>query len=194
MGVGGCCSLFMAYSVVGSAAEGVGAFLVKAGFLHAEDEGLPRTSKTILLNLEEAFTVRLRVLLFVDEEVAVGVDGVLDLLLAGEVAAFGDLADDECDAVGFLAPAGDHLNGANLCHGVGVAVFVFAVVQRLERVEDDEDLFAWMSLAKRVSVGEDVLYHVVLSCDEAVFHVESFGDLADLEERFLAGVEEAEIA
>jgi hypothetical protein len=34
----------------------------------------------------------------------------------------------------------------------------------------------------------------MLSCDEAVFHVEAFGDLADLEERFLAGVEEAEVA
>ena len=177
-----------------SAAEGVGAFLVEACFLHAEDEGLTVCPEAVLLNFKESFAVRLGILLFVDEEVAVGVDGVLDLLLAGEVAAFGDLADDECDSVGFLAPVGDHLNGANLCHGVGVAVFVFAVVQRLERVEDDEDLFAWMSLAKRVSVGEDVLYHVVLSCDEAVFHVESFGDLADLEERFLTGVEEAEIA
>ena len=119
---------------------------------------------------------------------------MFNLLFTCGFTRLGDLADDECDAVGFLAPVGDHLNGANLCHGVGVAVFVFAVVQRLERVEDDEDLFAWMSLAKRVSVGEDVLYHVVLSCDEAVFHVESFGDLADLEERFLTGVEEAEIA
>lgn len=125
--------MFMAYPVVCcvSAAEGVATFLVEAGFLHAEDEGLPRTSKTVLLNFEESFAVRLGILLFVDEEVAVGVDGVLDLLFTCEVAAFGDLADDECDAVGFLAPVGDHLDGANLRHGVGVAVLVLAVVQRL---------------------------------------------------------------
>ena len=177
-----------------SAAEGVGAFLVETGFLHTEDERLAVGAEAVLLNFEESFTVRLGVLLFVDEEVAVGVDGVFDLLFACEVAAFGDLADDERDAVGFLAPVGDHLNGANLGHGVGVAVLVLAVVQRLERVEDDEDLFVGVSLAKGVCMGEDVLYHVVLSCDEAVFHVEAFGDLADLEERFLAGVEEAEVA
>ena len=172
-----------------SAAEGVATFLVEAGFLHAEDEGLTVAAETVLLNLEEAFAVRLRVLLFVDEEVAVSIDGVLDRLLAGEVSALGDLADDEGYAVGFLTPVGDHLDGADLRHGVGVTVLVFAVVQRLERVEDEEDLLAWMSLAKRVSVGEDVFDHVVLSCDEAVLHIEAPGNLADLKERFLTGVE-----
>ena len=74
-----------------------------------------------------------------------------------------------------------------------MTVLVLAVVQRLERVEDEEDLLAGMSLAKRVGVGEDVFDHVVLPGDEAVLHVESTSDLADLEERFLAGVEEADV-
>jgi hypothetical protein len=175
-------------------AEGVGALLIEAGLTDAEDEGLAGAAEAILLDLEEALTVRLAVLLFIDEEVAVGIDGVLDLLLAGEVSALGDLADDECDAVGLLAPVGDHLDGADLGHRVGVTVLVLAVVQGLQRVEDEEDLLLGVGLAKRVGVVEDVLDEGVLAGDEAVLHVEPFGDLADLEERFLACVEEADIA
>lgn len=63
-----------------------------------------------------------------------------------------------------------------------MAVLVFAVVKRLERVDDDEDLLLWVSLVEIVCVGKDIFNQVVLSCDEAVFHVEAFGDLADLEE------------
>ena len=167
---------------------------VEALLPHAEDERHTRSSETILLDLKEAFAVRLRVLLLIDEEVAVSVDSVLDLLLAGEVAALGDLADDECDAVGLLAPVGDHLDGADLGHRVGVTVLVLAVVQGLQRVEDEEDLLLGVGLAERVGVVEDVLDEGILAGDEAVFHVEPLGDLADLEERFLAGVEEADVA
>jgi len=113
-------------------AEGVGALLVEAALADAEDEGLAGAAEAVLLDLEESLAVRLGVLLFIDEEVAMGVDGVLDLLLAGEVAALGDLADDEGDAVRLLAPVGDHLDGADLSHRVRVAVLVLAVVQRLE--------------------------------------------------------------
>jgi len=123
-----------------------------------------------------------------------GVDGVLDLLLAGEVAALGDLADDEGDAVRLLAPVGNHLDGADLSHRVRVAVLILAVVQRLERVEDEEDLLLGVSLVEAVRVSEDVIDQGVLACDEAVLHVETLRDLADLEERFLAGIEEAKVA
>ena len=175
-------------------AEGVAALLVETGVVDTEDEGLTAAAEAVLLDLEEALAVRLRVLLFVDEEVAVSVDRVLDLLLTGEVAAFGDLADDEGDAEGFLAPRGDHLDGADLGHRVGVAVLVLAVIERLERVEEEEDLLALVLLAEFVSVSEDVLDHRVLTGDEAVLHAETLGDLADLEERFLTGVEEADVA
>jgi len=76
----------MAYYVVGSAAEGVGAFLVETCFLHAEDEGFAVGTEAVLLDFEESFAVGFGVLLFVNEEVAVGIDGVFDLLLAGEVS------------------------------------------------------------------------------------------------------------
>ena len=160
----------------------------------AEDERLPRTAEAVLLDLEEAFAVCLRVLLLIDEEVAVSVDRVLDLLLAGEVAALGDLTDDEGDAVGLLAPVGDHLDGADLGHRVGVTVLVLAVVERLQRVEEEEDLLLGVGLPQLVGVSEDVLDQRVLAGDEAVLHAEPLGDLADLEERFLAGVEEADVS
>lgn len=78
----------MAYHVVvvGSAAEGVGAFLIEACFLHAEDEGFAVGAEAVLLDFEESFAVGFGVLLFVNEEVAMGIDGVFDLLFAGEVS------------------------------------------------------------------------------------------------------------
>ena len=187
----GCCPLPHPPVV---SAEGVGALLVEAGGVDAEDERLAAAAEAVLLDLEEALSVRLGVLLFVDEEVTVGVDGVLDRLLPGEVAGLGDLADDEGDAVGLLAPVGDHLDGADLGHRVGAAVLVLPVVQGLERVDDEEDLLLGVRLAEAVGVGEELGDEDVLSGDEAVLHAEALRDLADLEERLLTRVEEADVA
>jgi len=124
----------------------------------------------------------------------VGIHRVLDLLLAGELATLGDLADDDGHTERLLAPVGDHLRGANLAHRVGEAVLVLAVVQRLERINDDEDLLTGVLLAQLIAVFEDVRDESVLAGDEAVLHLEAFGHLTNLEERLLAGVEEADVA
>ncbi len=123
-----------------------------------------------------------------------GIHRVLDLLLAGELATLGDLADDDGHAERLLAPVGDHLSGANLAHRVGEAVLILAVVQRLERIDDDEDLLTGVLLTQLVAVLEDVRDERVLAGDEAVLHLEALGHLANLEERLLAGVEEADVA
>ena len=168
--------------------------LVEATLFHPEDVSLAAATEPVLLNLEEAFAVGLRVLGLVDEEMAVNVDRVLHLLFAREVTGLGDLADDDCDAEVFFTPVGYELDDADLRHGVGGAVGVLAVVQRLEGVEDEEDLLRLVLLAKRIGMLQDAGDEGVLAGDEAVLHADALGDLANLEEGFFPGVEEADVA
>ena len=181
------------YLTEGSIVVADDALLVEPLLLEAEDEGLTGATEPVLLHLEETLAEGLRVLLVIDIEVGVGIHRVLDLLFAGELTALGDLADDDGHAERFLAPVGDHLRGANLAHRVGEAVLVLAVVQRLERIDDDEDLLTRVLLAQLVAVLEDVRDECVLAGDEAVLHLKALGHLANLEERLLAGVEEADV-
>ena len=182
--------------LVGSAGRDAaeGALFVEAGAFHAEDVGAARAAEAILGDLEDAFAVGFAALVFVDEEAAADVDGVEDSLLPCEVAVLGDLADEGDDAVSRLGPVGEHFGAADGGVAVGVAVAVLAVVQGLERVLEDEHLLAGVGLAQVVGVGEKVLGHDVLACDEAVLEAESFGDHLDLEERLFARVVEADVA
>jgi len=170
------------------------ALLVEAGSFHAEDVRAATATEAVLGDLKDAFAVGLAALVFVDEETASDVDGVEDRLLAGEVSVLGDLADEGDDAVGRLGPVGEHLGAADWGVAVSVAVAVLTVVQGLERVLEDEHLLAGVGLAQVVGVGEEVLGHDVLACDEAVLEAESFGDHLDLEEGLFARVVEADVA
>lgn len=167
--------------------------LVKTTLFHPEDVPLATATEPVLLNFEETFAVGLGVLGLVDEEVAMDVDRVLHLLLAGEVAGLGDLTDDDGDAEVFFAPVGYEFDDADLRHGVGGAVGVLTVVQRLEGVEDEENLLRLVLLAKRIGVLQDIGDQRILTGDEAVLHTDAFGYLANLEEGFFAGVEETDV-
>jgi len=178
--------------IPGSATRRERPLLHQAGPLHAEDVGLTTAAEPVLRHLEDALTVGLALLLLVDVELSAHVDRMEDGLLAGEVAALGHLTDEADDAVGGLGPVGQHLRGADRCHGVGCTV-PLAVVQRLKGVLQDEDLLALVGLADGIGVTEEVLDQGVLTDDEAVAKLEALGNHLDLVERLLARVVEADM-
>ena len=103
------------------------------------------------------------------------------------------MADEDDDAVVGLSPVSECFHAANSCHRIST-VGPFAVVEGLERVLEDEDLFARVSFAEGFGVIDDVGDEHVLADDEAVGEAEAFGHHFDLVEGFFAGVVEADVA
>ena len=183
--------------VLGGSGCGDRALLEEAGAFHAEDVGLAGAAEAVLRDLEDALAVGLRLLLFVDVQFTTNIDSVEDRVLAGKHSrpaerALGDLSDEGDDAVGGLGPVGEHLDAADGRHRVGGAA-VLAVVQRLERVLEDEDLLPRVRRAEPVGVLEEVLDEGVLTDHEAVAEPEAFRHHLHLVERFLARVVEADV-
>ena len=116
-----------------------------------------------------------------------------DGLLTGEVATLGHLADEADDAVGGLGPVRQHFRGANRGHGVGCAV-PLAIVQRLKRILEDEDLLTLVGLLDGIGVLQEVRHQRVLADHEAVLQLETLGHHLDLVEAFLSRVVQADVA
>lgn len=169
------------------------AFLVEAALADAEDVGFAARAEAVLGNFPDAFAVGFAAFVFVDVEFAAYVDGMEDCIFASEFACLRDLADEDDDAVVGLGPVGECFHAADSCHGIST-VGPFAVVEGLERVLEDEDLFVRVSFAEGVSVFDEVSYQHVLADDEAVGEAEAFGYHFDLVEGFFAGVVEADVA
>ncbi len=115
-----------------------------------------------------------------------------DGLLARELTGLGHLADEDHHAVVGLGPVGQHLDAAHCRHGV-CAILPLAIVQRLERVLEHEDLLAGVGLAELIGVAEEVLDSHVLTDHEAVAEVEPLGHHLHLVERLLTRVVEADV-
>ena len=123
-----------------------------------------------------------------------GVDGVLDAVLALEFTVLSDLTDEDDDAVVLLRPVGESLGAAEGRHRVGAAAFHGdVVVEGLERVLEDEDLLVGVRLAKDLRVLQEAGDRGVLTDHEALTEAEAFHHHLHLEERFLAGVVEADV-
>ena len=123
-----------------------------------------------------------------------GVDGVLDAVLALELTVLGDLTDEDDDAVVLLGPVGESLGAAEGRHRVGTAAFHSdVVVEGLERVLEDEDLLVGVGLAKHLRVLQEASDRGVLTDHEALTKSEAFHHHLHLEERLLTGVVEADV-
>ena len=125
------------------------------------------STEAILGNLEEAVVEELALLIVLNAEVTVSVHHVLELVGAGHLARLGHLAHHDGDGVMLFAIVGDGLERTFSCSRRDPAGAEVAVVHRLERVDDDEELLTRILLSNLVAVlkqGRDV---IVLTADEA---------------------------
>ena len=110
---------------------------VGAGFgetlrVEIENEALATATEAVLLHLEDAHAIGLALGLLVNHEVPVHIDHVDELLLAGELAIFRDLANHEDNAKGRLRPLSEHLEHADGGHRVRGAIGVEPIIERLQ--------------------------------------------------------------
>ena len=170
---------------------------MEAVLLHADDVRLPVATEPILLDLEEALTVRFRLLVAIEVDVSVDVDGVLDPVFAGELATLVDLTDEGHDAEPtvdlLLRPVRQLFRASKRGSRVDRAVLILPVVQRLERVLEDEHLALGVLGTDLVGVLEEVLELVVLTDDETVLELEALRDHLDLVVALLARVQERNV-
>lgn len=116
-----------------------------------------------------------------------------DAVLTGELAVLVHLTDEVHDPVGPLRPISEHFDRAQGGRTVR-AVRILTVIEGLKRILEEEDLLALVRLHDVVSVVEQVRDHDVLATDETRRELQALGHHANLVERFLTGVEQADVA
>lgn len=119
------------------------------------------------------------------------VDCVLHRVLANEVTVLVDVVDEDDDGIVLLGVVRQHLCTSDGCRARGPAAGILAIVQRRERVLENEQLFLRVLLDHVVSVVQQVLDHDVLPCNETVLEFQTLGCHRNLEQRLLTRVEQA---
>ena len=125
------------------------------------------STESVLGNLEESVVEELAFLIFINTEVTVSVHHVLELVGSSHLSSLGHLAYHDGDGVMLFAIVGDGLERTLRRRRRDPAGIEVAVVHRLERVDDDEELLTRILLSNLVAVLKQGWDVIVLTADEA---------------------------
>ena len=101
-------------------------------------------TEPIFCHLKDAHSLGFRAISSVDLQVHVTVYDVLDSLLASELTTLIDLPNDDDDGVGLLGKVGQEFHRSNRSVAVPMAISVHAIIDRLEGVDEEEELLIWV--------------------------------------------------
>ena len=144
-------------------------------------------TESVLLGLKHSATSELSVP-FLNREVEVSINHVLQLVATGHLPALVHLSDDNSVDHVFLAVISDHFQRADRSLRSPTAILVLPVIHRLQRVDNEEEGLTRIPGSDRITLLEQG-GNVSLTADhEAVMEMEAFSNHLDLVEALLAGV------
>jgi len=164
---------------------------------HSKDHLSASITKPVFLTLEHSLAVSVTLFLFVDEEVQVSVDGVLDGILASELATLRDLSDTDQDGIDpvvtALAKVNELFSHSNRGLSIRVTWTVLPVVLCLKTVHDQEKILARLTVHHVFRVSDRVGSHFVLSRHKTRLQLQPLSGHLDLVQALFTSVKENSI-